>query len=88
MTAARIAARDQMKRLTIPDLGRHLNAVADRFVALWAGDADAAKRSLHKMPMEPKLKQMLCLAVDTVVRRHQRRLDCELNGLRIHRGYR
>ena len=88
MSPAQIAVREEVKRLSLADVGRSLNAVADRFLALWAGDAAAAKQSLRRMPMEPELKRMLCLGVDTVVTRRQRQIDYELNGLRIHRSYR
>ena len=88
MTSAQLMATQAVRRLTLQDIGRRLNTVADWFLALWAGDTDAARRSLYEMQIEPELRSMLCLAVDTVVRRHQRRLDYELNGLRIRRGYR
>ena len=88
MTVAQIEVREAVKRLTLSDVGRSLNTVASWFLALWAGDIHAARRSLCEMQIEPELRSMLCLAVDTVVRRHQRRLDYELNGLRIQRGYR
>lgn len=88
MTAAQIAARDQISRLTLRDIGRRLNTVAERFLAFWAGDAAAAKQSLSEMPVAPQVRVMLCLAMDTVVHKHQRQLNRELDGLRIRRGRR
>ena len=87
MTPAQIMARKEIKGLSLADLGRSLNTVAAWFLALWAGDSDAATRSLYEMQLEPELRSMLCLAVDTVARRRQRLLDYELNGFRIRRGY-
>jgi len=88
MTAAQIAARDQISRLTLRDIGRRLNTVAEHFLAFWAGDAAAARQSLCEMPVEPQLREMLCLAMDTVSHRRQRQLNRELDGLRIRRGRR
>ena len=87
MTQTQIAAREQVKQVTLADLGRSLTTVADWFLALWAGDSDAARRSLWQMPVEPHLKAMLCLALRTAVRRHQRQLDYELDGFRIRRSH-
>ena len=88
MTAAQIAVREQIGRLTLRDIGRSLNPVADRLLAFWAGDMEAAKQSLHEMPVQPQLREMLCLAMDTVAHRRQRQLDWELDGLRIRCGRR
>ena len=85
MTVAKVEAREAVKRLTLSDIGRSLNTVAAWFLALWAGDTDAARRSLCEMQIEPELRSMLCLAVDTIARRRRRQLDYELNGYRIHR---
>jgi hypothetical protein len=85
MTGAQIESREAVKRLTLGDVGRSLNTVAAWFLALWAGDTDAARRSLCEMQIEPELRSMLCLAVDTIARRRRRQLDYELNGFRIHR---
>ena len=87
MTRTQTTAREQIKRLTIADLGRSLNTAADWFLALWAGDTDAARRSLYEMQIEPELRSMLCLAVDTVTRRRQHQLDYELNSFCIRRRY-
>ena len=80
MTMAQMAAREQIRTLSLADAGRSLNAAAERFLALWAGDAEAAKRSLGEMPVNGKLRHMLCLAVDTVTRRRQRHLNSELGA--------
>ena len=85
MTPAQIAAREQLKSVTVSDVGRKLNTVAERFLAHWAGDCTAAKQSLSGMPLEHEFKDMLGLAVDTVVRRRQRQLDWELGGFQIRR---
>ena len=86
MSAGQIRARDQIGRLTLKSIGRRLNTVADHFLAFWAGDAAAAKQSLCEMPVQPQLREMLCLAMDTVAARRQRQLNRELDGLRIRRG--
>ena len=83
MTPAQVMACEQVRRLRLEDIGRRLNSVADRFLALCAGDDEAAKRSLDMIPAEPQLKEMLLLAVDTVVSRRQRRIDYELDGFRV-----
>ena len=83
MTSAQLMATQAVRRLTLQDIGRRLNTVADRFLALWAGDDAEAKRSLLLMTAKPQLKEMLLLAVDTVVTRRQRRSDYELDGFRI-----
>lgn len=83
MTPAQVMACEQVRRLRLEDIGRRLNNVADRFLALCAGDEAAAKRSLVMMPAEPQLKEMLLLAVDTVVSRKQRRVDYEVDGFRV-----
>ena len=83
MTAVAKAARERVRRLTLADVGVHLNTVADWFLALFDSDAEAARQSLQGMPLEPNLKQTLCLAVDTVVSRRQRRINYELDGFRI-----
>jgi len=88
MTAAQIAVREQIGRLTLRDIGRSLNPVADQLLAFWAGDMEAAKQSLSEMPVQPQLREMLCLAMDTVAHRRQRQLDRELDGLRIRYGRR
>ena len=88
MTMAQMAAREQVRTLSLADVVRSLNTSAEHFLALWAGDAEAAKRSLREMPVNGKLRHMLCLAVDTVTRRHQRQLSSELGGWRIRRGRR
>ena len=88
MTSAQVVAREEIKGLTLTDVGRRLNTVAEGFLALWAGDDAAAKRSLMLLPAGPQLKAMLLLAVDTVVRRRQRELDYELNSYRIRRNHR
>ena len=88
MTAAQIAAREHISRLSLKDIGRGLNPVADRLLAFWAGDMEAAKQSLSEMPVQPQLREMLCLAMDTVAARRQRQLDRELGGMRIRRGRR
>ena len=49
---------------------------------------EAAKQSLSEMPVQTQLREMLCLAMDTVAARRQRQLDRELGGLRIRRGWR
>jgi len=84
MTPAQRTASQEVRRLTLQDIGRRLNTVADRFLALWAGDDTAAKRSLMLIRAEPQLKEMLLVAVDTVVSRRQRQLDYALDGFRIH----
>jgi hypothetical protein len=84
MTSAQFMASQEVRRLTLQDVGRKLNTVADRFLALWAGDGAAAKRSLMRIRAEPQLKEMLLLAVDTIVSRRQRQLDYALDGFRIH----
>lgn len=86
MTAAQLAARGQVNKVTLKDIGRSLNPVAERLLAFWAGDMEAAKRSLFEMPVQSQVREMLCLAMDTVKHRRERRLDRELNGLRIRRG--
>jgi hypothetical protein len=83
MTHEQFAARKKVRKLSLHDIGRRLNTVADRFLALWAGDDAAAKRSLIMMGAEPQLKEMLLLAVNTVVSRRRRRIDYELDGFRI-----
>jgi len=83
MTAVAMAARERVRRLALADVGVHLNTAADWFLALFDADAEAARQSLQGMPLEPNLKQTLCLAVDTVVDRRQRRIDYELDGFRI-----
>jgi hypothetical protein len=83
MTHEQFAARKKVRKLALQDIGRKLNTVADRFLALSAGDDTAAKQSLMMMGAEPQLKEMLLLAVDTVVDRRQRRIDYELDGFRI-----
>ena len=87
MTPAQVEAREQVKGLTLADVKRRLNTAADMFLALWAGDADAAKRSLFGMPVQAQVREMLCLAVDTVVSRRQRQLDYELDGFRVRRAH-
>lgn len=84
MTPTQLMASQEVRRLTLQDIGRRFNTVADRFLALWAGDDAAAKRSLMRIRAEPQLKAMLLLAVDTVVSRRQRQLDYVLDGFRIH----
>ena len=86
MTPAQIVAREEIKGLTPDNIGRRLNTVAEGLLALWAGDDTAAKGSLVLSPMEARLKAMLLLALDTVVRRRQRQLDYELDGFRIRRS--
>ena len=83
MTPSQFVASQEVRRLALQDIGRRLNTVADRFLALCAGDDAAAKRSLMLMGAEPQLKEMLLLAVDTVVSRRQRRIDYVLDGFRI-----
>ncbi len=83
MTTAQLMASQEVRKLMLHDIGRRLNTVADRLLALWAGDDAAAKRSLIMMGAEPQLKEMLLLAVDTVVDRRQRRIDYEMDGFRI-----
>ena len=83
MTSAQVMAIEEIRRLTCRDIGRRFNTVADRFLALWAGDDTAARRSLMTMGTEPQLKEMLLLAVNTVVNRRQRRVDYELDGFRV-----
>ena len=83
MTPAQFVASREVRRLTLQDIGRRLNTIADRFLALWAGDDTAAKQALMLMAAEPQLKEMLLLAVDTVVSRRQRRIDHELDGVRV-----
>ena len=85
MTTAQIAAREQLRRVSRRDIGRHLNTVAANFLASWAGDMAAAKQSLAVMPVQPQVREMLCLAMDTVAARRQRQLDRELDGRRILR---
>ena len=86
MTVAQMAAREQVRRVSLDDIGRSLNTVAKDFLALWAGDAEAAKRSLQELPLNGRLRHMLCLAVDTVTRRRQRQVNRELGGWRIRRS--
>ena len=86
MTAGQMVAREQISRLTLKDIGRRLNTVAANFLAFWAGDMAAAKQSLAVMPVQPQVREMLCLAIDTVAHRRQRQLNRELDGLRIRRG--
>ena len=86
MTVAQMAAREQVKRVDLDDIGRSLNMVAERLVALWDGDAEAAKSSLRELPLNGRLRHMLCLAVDTITRRRQRQVNRELGGWRIRRG--
>jgi len=88
MTRAQIAAREQIKRLTLADVGRGFITAAEWLLAFWRGDAKAAKKSLRELPIDAKLRQMLSLAVDTAVARRQRQLDYELNGPRIRRACR
>lgn len=83
MTHEQFVTRKKVRKLSLHDIGRRLNTVANRFLALWAGDDAAAKRSLMLMCTEPELKEMLLLAVDTVMDRRQRRIDYELDGFRI-----
>ena len=83
MTPTQLMATQAVRRLTLQGIGRRLNTVADRFLALWAGDDAAAKQSLMLMGAEPQLKEMLLLAVDTVVSRRQRKIDYELDGFRV-----
>lgn len=83
MTSMQIVAKEEVQRLTLQDTGRRLNTVADRFLALWAGDDTAAKRALMTMSAEPQVKEMLLLAVDTVINRKERRTDYELDGFRV-----
>jgi hypothetical protein len=83
MTGAAMAAQERVRGLTLADVGVHLNTVADWFLALFGSDAEAARQSLQGMPLEPNLKQMLCLAVDTVASRRQRQLDYVLDGFRV-----
>ena len=88
MTQAQIAAREQIGRITLKDIGRRLNSVAAQFLGFWGGDAAAAKRSLRDMRVRPQVREMLSLAMDTVTHRRQRQLNRELDGLRIRRGRR
>lgn len=84
MTAVVITTRERVRRLTLADVGVHLNTAADWFLALFDSDAEAARQSLQGMPLEPNLKEMLLLAVDTVVSRRQRQLDYVLDGFHVH----
>ena len=86
MTTAQLAAREHVSRLTLKDIGRRLNPVADRFLAFWAGDIGAAKGSLKDLPINGELREMLCLAMDTVASRRERQLNRELDGFRVRRG--
>jgi len=86
MTVAQLAAREQVSRLTLKDIGRRLNTVAADFLAFWAGDMEAAKRALRDAPLDRELREMLCLAIDTVVARRERQLNRELDGGRVRHG--
>ena len=86
MTVAQLAAREQVSRLTIRDIGRRLNTVAADFLAFWAGDIEAAKQALRDAPLDRELREMLCLAIDTVVARRGRQLNRELDGQRVWRS--
>jgi len=79
MTTAQIAARKKVGSLTLANVGRNLNSVAEGFLALCAGDEEEAKRSLLGMPLEPQLGAVLYLAVETVAQRRQRELDLDLS---------
>lgn len=85
MTPAQAVAKRQIAQLTLKDIGRRLNTVAQWLLAYWAGDVDAVKRSLVELPLNPRMRTMLWMAVDTVVARRQRQLDYELNDSRIRR---
>ena len=72
--------------LTLADVKDNLVTVAERFLAQWLGDSQAAKASLAEMRVNGELAGMLGLAMDTVEHRRQRALDYELEGCRIRRG--
>jgi hypothetical protein len=86
MTTTQLAAREQVSRLTLKDIGRGLNTAADRFLAFWAGDIGAAKSALKDLPINSELREMLCLAMDTVVARRERQLNRDLDGQRVWRS--
>ena len=86
MIAFANASRERVRTLSLADIKDNINTVADRFLAFWRGDSDAAKVSLFELGVQPELAHALCLAMDTVQRRRQWQLDFELNGHRIRRG--
>ena len=60
--------------------------VAERYLAQWRGDMLAATASLVELGVNGQLAGTLRLAMDTVQKRRQRRLDIELDGFRVRRG--
>jgi len=86
MTVAQLAAKEQVSKLTLKDIGRRLNTVAADFLAFWAGDIEAAKQALREASLDGELRAMLCLAIDTVVARRERQLGRELDGVRVRHG--
>ncbi len=86
MTIQQASLMDRIRSLTLSDIRDNIIDVADRFLAQWCGDSQAAKDSLTKMGVNGELAGMLCLAMDTVEYRRQRRLNREIGGCRIRRG--
>ena len=82
----REALRDEVRSLTLGDVKDNLVTVAERYLAHWLGDSGAARASLAEMRVNGELAGMLGLAMDTVEHRRQRRLNRELDGLRVRRG--
>ena len=85
MTIQQIALRDRVRSITLADVKDDLVTVAERFLSLWAGDSTAAKVSLLEIGVNGELGHMLCLAIESAERRHQRQLNYELDGYRIRR---
>ena len=86
MTIQQASLRDTVRSLTLSDITDNIIDVAERFLAQWLGDSQAAKASLVEMGVNGELAGTLGLAMDTVERRRQRTLDRELGGCRIRRG--
>ena len=82
MTTAQVSARHQLSRITLKDVGRRLNTVAADFLGSFAGDVEAAKGALTEAPLDWELREMLTLAMDTVVARRERELNRALDGRR------
>ena len=86
MTIQQASLRDRVRSLTLGDIKDNLVTVAERFLAQWRGDSEAAKASLRAMDVNGQVAGVLGLAMDTVESRRQRQLNYELDSCRIRRG--
>ena len=81
-----VALRDGIRSLTLGDVTDNIVTVAERYLAQWRGDSQAARASLAELGVNGQLAGMLRVAMDTVERRRQRRLNLELDGIHVRRS--